>query len=199
MATSSEGSRHGSALSLGTRQIVVAGILGGIAVFLGATRLGFIPVPTLAGNATIMHVPAILGGALEGPVVGLLAGGIFGIYSWLYAEVPLFKDPIIAIGPRLLIGVVAWAVFVALRSKNVYLASALAGVLGSLTNTVGVLGLGVLLGYLPLAGVVPIIPQAVAEAVLAAVVTVVVVKGVLLYRSGRTTAPELRSDEEKRY
>jgi uncharacterized membrane protein len=199
MATSSEGSRHGSALSLGTRQIVVAGILGGIAVFLGATRLGFIPVPTLAGNATIMHVPAILGGALEGPVVGLLAGGIFGIYSWLYAEVPLFKDPIIAIGPRLLIGVVAWAVFVVLRSKNVYLASALAGVLGSLTNTVGVLGLGVLLGYLPLAGVVPIIPQAVAEAVLAAVVTVVVVKGVLLYRSGRTTAPELRSDEEKRY
>jgi uncharacterized membrane protein len=199
MATSSEGGRHGSAMSLGTRQIVVAGILGGIAVFLGATRLGFIPVPTLAGSATIMHVPAILGGALEGPVVGLLAGGIFGIYSWLYAEVPLFKDPIIAIGPRLLIGVVAWAVFAALQNRNVYVAAALSGVLGSLTNTVGVLGLGVLLGYLPLAGVVPIIPQAVAEAVLAAVVTVVVVKGVMLYRSGRTTAPELRSDEEKRY
>jgi uncharacterized membrane protein len=199
MATSSEGSRRGSAMSFGTRQIVVAGILGGIAVFLGATRLGFIPVPTLAGSATIMHVPAILGGALEGPVVGLLAGGIFGIYSWLYAEVPLFKDPIIAIGPRLLIGVVAWAVFVAFRDRNVYLASILSGVLGSLTNTVGVLGLGVILGYLPLAAIVPIIPQAVIEAVLAAIVTVVVVKGVLLYRSGRTTAPELRSDEEKRY
>jgi uncharacterized membrane protein len=199
MATSSEGGRHGSAMSLGTRQIVVAGILGGIAVFLGATRLGFIPVPTLAGSATIMQVPAILGGALEGPFVGLLAGGIFGIYSWLYAEVPLFKDPIIAIGPRLLIGVVAWAVFVAFRDRNVYLASILSGVLGSLTNTVGVLGLGVILGYLPLAAIVPIIPQAVIEAVLAAIVTVVVVKGVLLYRSGRTTAPELRSDEEKRY
>lgn len=199
MATSSEGGRQGSAMSLGTRQIVVAGILGGIAVFLGATRLGFIPVPTLAGSATIMHVPAILGGALEGPVVGLLAGGIFGIYSWLYAEVPLFKDPIIAIGPRLLIGIVAWAVFVAFRDRNVYLASVLSGVLGSLTNTVGVLGLGVVLGYLPLAAVVPIIPQAIAEAVLAAIVTVVVVKGVLLYRSGRTTAPELKPDEEKRY
>ena len=199
MERSSEGGSHGSALSLGTRQIVVAGILGGIAIFLGATRLGFIPVPTLAGNATIMHVPAILGGALEGPIVGLLTGGIFGIYSWLYAEVPLFKDPIIAIGPRLLIGVVAWAVFVALRNWNVYFAAALSGVLGSLTNSVGVLGLGLILGYLPLAGIVPIIPQAVAEAILAAVVTVVVVKGVLLYRSGRTTAPELRSDEEKRY
>ena len=199
MATSSEGGRQGSAMSLGTRQIVVAGILGGIAVFLGATRLGFIPVPTLAGSATIMHVPAILGGALEGPVVGMLAGGIFGIYSWLYAEVPLFKDPIIAIGPRLLIGIVAWAVFVAFRDRNVYLASVLSGVLGSLTNTVGVLGLGVILGYLPLAAVVPIIPQAVVEAVLAAIVTVVVVKGVLLYRSGRTKAPELKPDEEKRY
>ena len=199
MERSSEGGQRGPVLNLGTRQIVMAGVLGGIAVFLGATRLGFIPVPTLAGNATIMHVPAVLAGALEGPVVGLLTGAIFGIYSWLYAEVPLFKDPIIAIGPRLLIGVVAWAVFAGLRDRNVYLASVLSGVLGSLTNTVGVLGLGVILGYLPLAAIVPIIPQAVAEAILAAVVTVVVVKGVLLYRSGRTTAPEPRSDEEKRY
>lgn len=200
MATSSEGGRRGSALSLGTRQIVVAGILGGIAVFLGATRLGLIPVPIpLVGNATIMHIPAVLGGALEGPLVGMFAGGIFGLYSFLYAEVPLFTNPIIAIGPRLLIGVVAWAVFVALRRVNVDLASAVSGLLGSMTNTVGVLGLGVLLGYLPLAAVVPIIPQAVAEAVLAAVVTVVVVRGVLLYRSGRTTAPEPGAEEEKRY
>jgi uncharacterized membrane protein len=200
MATSSEGGRRGAALSLGTRQIVVAGILGGIAVFLGATRLGLIPVPIpLVGNATIMHIPAILGGALEGPLVGMFAGGIFGIYSFLYAEVPLFTNPIIAIGPRLLIGVVAWAVFVALQRVNVDLASAASGLLGSMTNTVGVLGLGVLLGYLPLAAVVPIIPQAVAEALLAAVVTVVVVRGVLLYRSGRTTAPEPGSEEERRY
>jgi hypothetical protein len=43
------------------------------------------------------------------------------------------------------------------------------------------------------------LPQAIVEAILAAVVTVVVVRGVLLYRSGRTTAPEVRSDEERRY
>lgn len=168
-------------------------------MFLGATRLGFIPVPNLAGNATVMHVPAILGGALEGPIVGLLAGGIFGVFSFLQPDVPLFANPIIAIGPRLLIGVVAWAVFVGLRGVSVDLAAAVSGVFGSLTNTVGVLGLAVLLGYLPPAAVVPIIPQAIAEAVLAAIVTVVVVRGVLLYRSGRTTAPEIGSDEEKRY
>ena len=199
MAANSGGSRSGSIFSLNVRQIVIAGILGGIAIFLGYTRLGFIPVPNVAGNATIMHVPAILGGALEGPVVGTIVGGIFGIFSFIQAEVPFFRDPLVSILPRLFIGVVAWAVFAAIRNRSLDVASAVAGVLGSLTNTVGVLGMAVLLGYLPLAAVVPIIPQAIAEAILAAVVTVVVVRGVQLYRSGRTTAPEIRSDEERRY
>ena len=194
---SSEG--RGSVFRLSVRQIVIAGILGGIAIFLGYTRLGFIPVPNLAGNATIMHVPAILGGALEGPVVGAIVGGIFGIFSFIQAEVPFFRDPLVSILPRLFIGVVAWAVFASLRNWSIDVAAAVAGVLGSMTNTVGVLGMAVLLGYLPLAATIPIIPQAIAEAVLAAVVTVVVVRGVTLYRSGRTTAPESRSDEERRY
>ena len=197
MTTGSEG--RGSVFRLNVRQIVIAGILGGIAIFLGYTRLGFIPVPNLAGNATIMHVPAILGGALEGPVVGTIVGGIFGIFSFIQAEVPFFRDPLVSILPRLFIGVVAWAVFASLRSWSLDVAAAAAGVLGSMTNTVGVLGMAVLLGYLPLAAVVPIVPQAIAEAILAAVVTVGVVRGVQLYRSGRTTAPEIESDEERRY
>jgi len=199
MAAGSGSEERGSVFRLGVRQIVVAGILGGIAIFLGATQLGFIPVPNLSGNATIMHVPAILGGALEGPIVGVIAGGIFGIFSFVQAEVPFFRDPLVSILPRLFIGVVAWIVFVSLRGWSVDLAAAAAGVLGSLSNTVGVVGMALLLGYLPLAAVVPILPQAIAEAIIAAVVTVVVVRGVLLVRSGQTTAPETRSDEERRY
>ncbi len=199
MAANSGGGRRGSVLSLNVRQIVIAGVLGGIAIFLGYTRLGFIPVPNISGNATIMHVPAILGGALEGPVVGTIVGGIFGIFSFIQAEVPFFRDPLVSILPRLFIGVVAWAVFAALRNFSLDMASAAAGVLGSLTNTVGVLGMAVLLGYLPLAAVVPVVPQAIAEAIIAAIVTVVVVRGVMIYRSGRTTAPETKSDEERRY
>jgi uncharacterized membrane protein len=205
MAANPSGNRGGSVLDLSTREIVIAGVIGGVALFLGATRLGFIPVPIpFIGNATIMHIPAILGGAMEGPVVGLLTGAIFGIFSFLYADVPIFKDPIVAILPRLLIGVVAWAVFVSLRRWSVDLASVAAGLLGSLTNSVGVLGLGLILplgqqSYLTPALVVASIPQVIAEAVLAAVVTVVLVRGVLLIRSGRTTAAEIRSDEERRY
>lgn len=199
MAARSGSDREGSGFGLSVRQIVVAGILGGIAIFLGYTRLGFIPVPNLAGSATIMHVPAILGGALEGPVVGTIAGGIFGIFSFLTAEVPIFRNPLVSVLPRLVIGIVAWASFVGLRRISLDLASAVAGVLGSLANTIGVLGMAILLGLLPVAAVVPIIPQAIAEAVLAAIVTVVVVRGVMLFRSGRTTAPETKSDEERRY
>jgi uncharacterized membrane protein len=199
MTTNSEGGRRGSVFSLDVRQIVIAGVLGGIAIFLGATQLGFIPVPNIAGNATIMHVPAIIGGALEGPLVGLIAGAIFGVFSFVQADNPIFTNPLISILPRLSIGIVAWAVFVGLRRWSVDLAAAAAGVLGSLANTVGVLITAVLLGFLPLALIPTIIPQAIAEAILAAVVTVVVVRGVLLYRSGRTTAPEVGSDEERRY
>ena len=199
MTTGSENGGRGSMFSLDVRQIVIAGILGGIAIFLGATRLGFIPVPNLAGNATILHVPVILGGALEGPVVGTIVGLIFGVFSFIQAEVPFFRNPLVSILPRLMIGVVAWAAFVGLKNVSIDLASAVSGVLGSLTNTVGVLGMAVLLGYLPLAAVVPIVPQALVEAALAAVVTVVVVRGVMLVRSGRTTATEKDSEEERRY
>src|ERR671932_2838054 len=185
MTTNPRSESGGPAFGLNVRQIVIAGILGGISIFLGYTRLGFIPVPNLAGNATIMHVPAILGGALEGPVVGLLVGVIFGIFSFLNAEIPLFTNPLISILPRLFIGVVAWAVFVALRGRSIDLAAAVAGVLGSVTNTVGVLTMAAVLGYLAPAAIVPIVPQAVVEAIIAAVVTIVVVRGGLLFRSGR--------------
>jgi uncharacterized membrane protein len=200
MAANSGGGGGSSVFGFNTRQIVIAGIIGGIALFLGATRIGFIPVPIpLIGNATIMHIPAIIGGALEGPVVGLLVGAIFGIFSFLNADNPVFLNPIVAIVPRLFIGVVAWAVFVGLRRWSIDLASAAAGVLGSFTNTVGVLGLAILFGLLPPAVIPAVLPQAIAEAILAAVVTVVVVRGIMLFRSGRTTAPEIKPDEERRY
>jgi len=126
MAANSGSGRAGSRFGLSVRQIVIAGILGGIAIFLGYTRLGFIPVPNLAGSATIMHVPAILGGALEGPVVGTIVGAIFGIFSFIQADVPFFRDPLVSILPRLFIGVVAWAVFVGLRRWSVDVAAAAA-------------------------------------------------------------------------
>jgi uncharacterized membrane protein len=100
------------------RRIVVTGMLGAIAILLGYTRLGFIPVPTPAGNATIMHIPAIIGGVLEGWQVGAAIGAIFGIFSFLQSTTPIFKDPLVAILPRLFIGITPFFVYHGLRRIN---------------------------------------------------------------------------------
>src|SRR5919199_1648579 len=100
------------------RRIVIAGVLSAVAIFLGATRLGFIPVPTPAQNATIMHIPAIIGGILEGWPVGAAIGTIFGIFSFVQATIPLFKDPLVAILPRIFIGITPYFVYRGLRGLN---------------------------------------------------------------------------------
>ena len=161
--------------ALSVRRIVITGILAAIAILLGVTRLGFIPVPNLSGNATVMHVPAIIGGVMEGPLVGLLVGLIFGIFSFFQATVPPFKDPLVFVFPPLFIGVVAYYTYASLRGRNEYLALIVSGVLGTLTNTVLVLGMAILRGYLTLPAVIPIIPQAIAEMFFAAAITVAVV------------------------
>ncbi|NJN15870.1 MAG: ECF transporter S component [Oscillochloris sp.] len=182
-----------SPTTINTRKIVVGGILGAIAIVLGVTRLGFIPVPNTTANATIMHVPAIIGAVLEGPVVGFLAGLIFGIFSFLQADSPLFQNPIIAILPRLLIGPVAWLAYRAVAGFNKDVAAAVAGVAGTLTNTIGVLGLAIIFGFaeaiipqLPLIALNNMLP----EVVLAAIITPLVYRAISLVRSGRTSAED---------
>ncbi len=171
--------------ALSVRRIAMTGILAAIAIFLGATRIGFIPVPNLSGSATIMHVPAIIGGVLEGPLVGLLVGGIFGTYSFLQATVPLFKDPLVSVLPRLFIGVTAYYAYVSLRRQNEIVALGTAAVVGTLTNTVLVIGMAILRGYLTIEVVAVILPQAIAEIVIAVIITVAVVAAWKRIDSGR--------------
>ncbi|GAB4401085.1 MAG: ECF transporter S component [Anaerolineales bacterium] len=164
------------------RKIVIAGVMGALAVFLGWTHLGFIP--WVAGAAlTIMHVPVIIGAVLEGPVVGTAIGLIFGLFSLLQAVLaptgPVdvwFQNPVISVLPRLFIGVVAWLGYKALKNVNEPLALVVAGILGTLTNTVLVLSAIGLFGHLPWAALPPIaIANGLPEAVLAAILTVAVV------------------------
>lgn len=136
-------------MKIAARQVVMAGMLGAISIVLAATPIGRIPMPT-GQLATIMHIPAILAGVLEGPVVGALVGSIFGIYSFLYPSNPAFANPLVSVFPRILIGIFAYYAFK--WSKNPYLAAAV----GTATNTVGVLSLFVLTGFMPLKAVLVI-------------------------------------------
>ena len=168
-------------MKLSTRNIVVAGMLGAISIILGSTGLGLIPVPTPAGAVTIMHIPAILGGIIEGPIVGVLIGFIFGIFSFMRAGSALFADPVIALLPRLFIGLVAYYVYLSLSSFNKTAAYVMAGIVGTAVNTVGVLGLAVIRGYLPTKAALSIavvhgIPEAIAAAVIVTILGRVLIK-----------------------
>jgi uncharacterized membrane protein len=171
------------------RKIVISGVLGAIAILLGWTRLGFIPVPTAAGNATIMHVPAIIGGIMEGWLVGGIIGTIFGIFSFLQATTPLFKDPLVAILPRIFIGITAYFTYAGLKKVNEYLALIVAAAVGTLTNTILVLGMAVIRGYMA-AGVAAgvAVTHGIPEIIVAAIITVAVVVAWKRIETGRGEA-----------
>ncbi|RXI38497.1 ECF transporter S component [Clostridium tetani] len=132
-------------LQLNTKQIAIIGMLSAISILLGVTRIGFIPIPPV--NATIMHVPVIIGAILEGPVVGASIGFIFGIFSVINAitnPTPLsfvFMNPIVSVLPRILIGIISYYCYKLAFVKFSSFKIALGAVVGSLINTFGVLGL----------------------------------------------------------
>lgn len=109
-----------------TRQIALIGLFGSITVALGLLPVGgFIPVPTPAGSATTMHIPAILAGISQGPVAGAIVGAIFGLFSFWRALTSanpvarlIFTNPVIALGPRIFIGIAAHYVHVLVRGKR---------------------------------------------------------------------------------
>lgn len=166
-----------------TRKIVITGVLSAISIFLGLTRLGFIPWFSGA-SLTIMQVPVIIGAVLEGPLVGGLIGLVFGVFSLIQAAVAptgpadvWFTNPLLAVLPRLFIGPVSWLIYRALKRWQIP-ALVAAGIGGSLTNTVLVLGMIGLLGFVPWAALPAILlanglPEAVVSGLLVtAVVTI---------------------------
>ena len=163
--------------SSSTRKIVIGGVLAAIAIILGLTGIGFIPIPFSTINATILHIPAIIGGVLEGPIVGLAVGGIFGLFSWIQANSTanvLFTNPLVSVVPRLFIGVTAALAYQAIRKSNEIGAMATAGVVGTLTNTILVVGALLLFSLIPFAVVGTLLPQVIAEVVVGAIITTVV-------------------------
>jgi len=164
------------------RKIVVAGALGALSIALFLTPFGYIP--WLAGaSLTVMHVPAIIGAVLEGPVVGAIVGVIFGVTALIKAATSpqgpidvFFVNPLISVLPRLLVGIAAWAAYKAFRGKVDAVAAAVAGIAGSLTNSLFVLGALVAFGAIPPASAAAVlVANGPIEAALAAVLTLGVV------------------------
>jgi len=133
-----------------TRKLVILGVM--LAVTIISVYTVLIPVGSV--SATISHIPTIVVGIILGPVYGLIMGASFGLVTLFRALTsplspldPLFINPLISVLPRMLIGVTSYYAYVGVRhifgKKTVgqTVSSAVAGVIGSLTNTVFVLGM----------------------------------------------------------
>lgn len=130
---------------LGLKQLTTVGMLSSISVVLGVTGYGFVPLPI--AKATIMHVPVIIGAILEGPLVGMLIGLLFGVFSIIQNIMApnilsfVFYNPLVSVMPRVLIGLTSYYAYKFTFGSKESLKIGIGAAIGSLTNTVGVLGM----------------------------------------------------------
>lgn len=128
-----------------TRKLTYIGLLSGITMFLGLTGYGFIKLPV--ANITIMHIPVIIGTIIEGPIVGLAIGFMFGFFSLIQNMMApnllsfAFLNPLVSVLPRMLIPLTTYGVYKVLKIKNESIRIGVATAVGSITNTVGVLSM----------------------------------------------------------
>lgn len=124
------------------RKLAVAAMLSAIAIIMGVTPLGFIPL--FGVSATLMHIPVIIGALMEGAGVGSLVGLVFGGFSccraWLSANPAdwVFRNPLVAVLPRLLIAPATYfshRLAARLLPGKPKLCWGIAAAVGSLTNT----------------------------------------------------------------
>ena len=175
-----------------TARLTQLALLAAIEVLLAFTPLGFIQLPVV--SITMLHIPVIIGaiilGPKEGGFLGLVMGGCSMIRSFSSATmVSLLINPttsgnplasvIMTFVPRILIGVVAGYVYLAMKKKGIATSVSVgtAAVCGSLTNTIRFLGsMAVFFQSFPLANVLATIVgiNSLAEIAAAAVISIAV-------------------------
>lgn len=195
-----------------TRWLTSVALMAAIVILLANTPLGMIQLPVI--KATTVHIPVILGAILLGPLAGAILGGVFGVCSMVsntvaptllsFAFSPFMsmtgilgaiKAVWISVGCRILIGLVAGWLWILLKKirVNPIIALPVTGFIGSMVNTVCVMGSiyfllareyasvksvavdavwGLIIGTVTASG----IPEAVAAAILVALIGKVLLK-----------------------
>lgn len=202
-------------------------LLGAVICVLAFTPgIGYIPLGVT--RATIVHIPVIVGSIILGPRKGAVLGFLFGLTSLInntinptvtsFCFTPFYNGGnfwslVICFVPRILVGVVPYFVYEGLKRifnklsgdkkggiKPVSLA--LAGLAGSLTNTILVMtGIAVFFGD-NYSAANEILPEALfslilsvigvnglPEAIVAAVLTVAIAGALMKYLGRHTSAP----------
>lgn len=143
--------------------LVSVALMAAIVIVLANTPLGMIQLPII--KATTVHIPVIIGAILLGPLAGGILGFTFGVCSLIsntmaptllsFAFSPFLsttgiigaiKAIWISVGCRVLIGVASgwiWILFKKLKMNQKWkqvVSLAITGFLGSMVNTIAVMG-----------------------------------------------------------
>lgn len=135
-----------------SKDIVKLGLFCAIIFALGMTPFGFIPLG--AFKIVTVHIPVIIGSIVLGAKKGAVLGFIFGLTSSISAILqPIvtsyFFSPIVSgnllslvvcFVPRILVGIVPYYVYKMIKKININFALIISGLVGSLVNTIFVLG-----------------------------------------------------------
>ena len=142
-----------------TRYMATLAMFCGVLLVMGATGIGFIPLPVI--KATTMHIPVILGAILLGPAAGAVLGGVFGLCSiWANTTSPgllafafspfmtteglpgVLKSLWVALGCRILLGVIAGWLWKGTKRvlKQDYLALPVTAAIATICHTFLVMG-----------------------------------------------------------
>lgn len=147
------------------RNLTTMALFTAIIFILTLTPIGMIQLPII--KATVLHIPVIIGSILLGPIYGGALGFMFGLASLIkntlepnissFVFSPFVVMPttgtssalslIVCFVPRILVGITPWLVYSKIRLIKSTSRSydtfklALAGVVGSLTNTILVMNL----------------------------------------------------------
>ena len=198
-----------------TRKLVLTAALSALIIVLGITKLGLIPLGP-AASITILHVPIILAACLIGLPSALFTGAVFGIMSLVQAAMspsgvldPLFVNPLVSVLPRMLVGLIAWALWVAFNKIPKLPKTVSAGItafLSTVCHTLLVIGSLYLfqgaatregmggMGYFAVIGVLA--PQAALEAVAATIICVAVYVGLFVSSKRKSKLSEEAATEE---
>ncbi|GEK35917.1 ECF transporter S component [Enterococcus thailandicus] len=176
-----------------TKNFTLTAMFLAILILLAVTPLGFIPIGPI--NATTMHIPVIIASIVLGPRLGAFLGGVFGFISLIRSTIiqtplsfvfsPLvpvigttqgsWKALLVVFIPRILIGIVPYFVYMGFKrfsKRNTSpVALFIAGLAGSLTNTILVMNLIYFLFQQDYAQVIGANTNAVYSAILAVIFT----------------------------
>ena len=141
-----------------TKKLVMMAMFCAIMGVMAVTNIGMIPLGFM--NATTLHIPVILCAVLLGPKSGMLMGFLFGLISLLtntfrpnitsFVFSPFYQSDygnpffslLICFVPRILIGLVSALSYHGLKKTKLpsLVSLGITGFLGSITNTVFVMG-----------------------------------------------------------